>query len=800
MKIPVRWLREYIDITISPREAAQMLTMSGTEVGSIDTIGNNWKNIVVGKVIEVVPHPDSDHLRLATVNSGGENITVVCGAPNVKKDIKVPFARVGAVLYDADTKKSIVLKPAKIRGVVSQGMICSERELGISDNHTGIMILPDDAPAGTPLQELLGDSILDLEITPNRPDCLSIIGIARELSALTGCTVHLPSHKYKESSTLIEKNISVEIADPDLCYRYCASLITNIKVAPSPEWMQQRLSQCGINPINNIVDITNYVMLEYGQPLHSFDYSKITTKKIVVRGAKQGETITTLDDIQRNLQEGMLTITDGNKPVAIAGVMGGLESEITAVTSSVLLEAANFNSSSIRHTANQLNLHSEASLRFERRISREIAPVALQRATQLILELAGGEAARDTLDIYPKKVEKVPILLSVAEVKRILGIEIDIKKINDVLNSLGFECENKDFLPQIWAIPPYWRTDINDAADLVEEVARIVGYDKIIPKMLGSALPSQQLTPRIVNRENIRDTLVGCGLQEIISHSLTSMKMLQNISPQHNLIGPEPIHLLNPMTSAEEYLRTSLLPGLLTTLSNNQRHEDDELKLFEISRVYLPRTGALPDENDMLAAVFSGARIKKHWLIDEKPFGFFDIKGIVETLANRTGITINFQNSTDARLYPGRGADIINSSGVKIGIFGEIHPHIAKNFDIELTSYLLEIDLSRLPCVLPEKKYHALNRYPAVIRDMAIIVDNNISAAEIKEIVLGFSLVNGLKLFDLYTGKQVPEGKKSLAYRITYQSSNHTLTDSEVNKIHQKIISKLGEQLGATLR
>ena len=800
MKIPIQWLSEYINITASPHELAQMLTMSGTEVSDIINIGENWKNVVVGKVIEVVPHPNSDHLNLATIDFGGENITVVCGAPNITTNIKVPFAQVGAVLYDADTKKSIELKAAKIRGVVSRGMICSERELGISDNHEGIMILPDGSPIGMPLHDLLGDTILDLEITPNRPDCLSILGIAREVSALTEAPVRIPMFKYKESASLIDEHISVDIAAPDLCYRYCASLITDIKVGPSPEWMQQRLIKCGVHPINNIVDVTNYVMLEYGQPLHAFDYNKITTKKIVVRRARKDETITSLDGIVRQLKEDMLTITDGQKPIAIAGIMGGLESEITEDTTSVLLEAANFNSSSIRSTANQLNLHSEASLRYERRISRQIASYALIRATQLFQELAGGKVARGTLDIYPSKIEKVPILISTAEVKSILGVEFDITKLVHVLNSLGFECQNEDMLPQVWVIPPYWRSDINSIADLIEEIARIIGYDRVPPRMLGSALPHQQPIPATLMRELIRDILTGCGSQEILSHSLTSMDMLQNISSRHQLIGPEPIRIINPMTKAEEYLRTSLLPGLLTILSNNQRHEDDELKFFEIGKIYLPRAGALPYEHEILAGVFSRARVKKHWLTSENSFNFFDVKGLIEVLSNRTGINISFKESSDERLYPGRGADIIDVSGNNIGILGEIHPQVAKIFDIEVTSYLMELDLYKLPYIPAGQKYHALNRYPAVIRDIAIIVDKTIPAVRIKEIVLGFPLVSELRMFDLYTGKQIPEGKKSLAYRIVYQSSNHTLTDDEVNKVHQQILNRLSEKLQASLR
>lgn len=800
MRIPLQWLRDYVDITLSPGEVAEKLTMAGVEVSGVDIIGDTWDNIVVGEVIAIDLHPNADHLKLATVNLGGEHITVVCGAPNLVVGSKVPLARVGAQLFDGHTGQPVKLRATKIRGVASQGMICSEKELGISDSHEGIMILPADVPLGAPLRECLGEVILDLAVTPNRPDCLSLIGVAREVAALIGQSVHLPSASYKESAPDISSFISVGIADADLCYRYCASLITGVKVAPSPIWLQQRLLACAMHPINNIVDITNYVMLEYGQPLHAFDYEIMGGKKIVVRRAEDGESITTLDGVSRILNKDMLAITNGSRPIAIAGIMGGAESEITEGTTTVLLEAASFNPVSIRRTANQLMLHSEASLRFERGISSDMTVPALQRATQLIVEMAGGEVAKGIIDIYPGRIDRVPILLSVVEVKRLLGVEFDINRVRKVLTSLGFECQPVDSLPQLWVTPPYWRSDVNCAADLVEEVARITGYDNIPPIMLSSPLPRQQPEPSLVIREKVRDILVGCGLQEVIGHSLISLEMLRLVSSRYQLIGPEPIHIANPMTTAQEYLRTTLRPELLVILASNQKHEDCGLKLFEIGKVYLPRKNELPEEREMLDAVFIGPQVDHSWLGNGRSINFFDVKGVAEALLNRLGVEANFRISDDDSLHPGRAAEILAGGKDRIGVVGEIHPRVTEAFDLRGVPYLLEIDMVKLQHYVTVRKYRSLNRFPGVIRDIAVVVDAQLPAQEIQDIIGSFPLVSEVRLFDLYTGKQVPEGKKSLAYRIVYQSPDHTLTDNEVDRVQQQIISRLSSELGAALR
>jgi len=475
MKVPFKWLKEFVDITLPPKEVADRLTMAGTEAKGVQVIGGKWDNIVVGRIEAVNPHPNADRLRLPTVDLGTSQQVVVCGAPNLNIDDKIAFANVGAELIDGHTGQTTILKPAKIRGVESSGMVCSEKELGILDNHTEILVLPADAPVGMPLADYLGDAILDLDVTPNRPDCLCVIGIAQEVAALTGQKLRPPDITYEEAGPPIDQHIAVEIIDADLCPRYCASLITGVKIGESPPWMQQRLLACGMRPINNIVDVTNYVMLELGQPLHAFDYELIRGQKIIVRRATKGEMIVSLDGEERKLSGNTLVIADTERAVAIAGVMGGANSEVTEGTTSILLEAANFNPASIHYTGHNLSLPSEACMRFERGIRPELTMPALKRATQLIIQLGGGQAARGVADTYPGKREPEPITISTERSKQILGVEFTRDQITDTLTSLGFECQPGGPGTEVKATAPYWRSDIKLEVDLIEEVARIIG-------------------------------------------------------------------------------------------------------------------------------------------------------------------------------------------------------------------------------------------------------------------------------------------------------------------------------------
>jgi len=800
MKVSLKWLQEYIDINLPLADLANRLTLAGTEVKGEQTIGSDWENIVVGQIVDVNPHPNADRLTLPTVDLGIEQQTVVCGAPNVRVGDKVAFAHVDAKLIDGHSGQLVRLKPAKIRGVLSSGMVCSEKELGISDNHETIMVLPAEAPVGTPLADYLGDTILDLEVTPNRPDCLSIIGIAREIAALTKQSVCLPKVTYKEAAAPIEQQVSVEIVAPDLCLRYCASLLHGVKVAPSPRWIQERLLVYGMRPINNIVDITNYVMLEYGQPLHAFDYQQIRGRKIIVRRATNGEAIVTLDGVERVLSPNMLVIADEAGAVAVAGVMGGVDSEVTEETTSILLEAANFNPASIHYTGRTLLLPSEACMRFERGIRPELALPALKRATQLIVQLAGAEAAKGVVDVYPGKLDQKPILLSTNKVKRLLGVEFSLDQIVEALVSLGFDCKPDDSASEVWVTAPYWRSDIHQAVDLVEEVARIIGYGKIPITMLSEPLPRQNPEPIINLKQEVRYLLSGYGFQEVITYSLTSWETLNRLLPESHLLGPVPLRVANPMTADQEYLRPNLRANLLTALAANRKHEEGGIRLFELGRIYLPRPKDLPHEPELLCGILSGPRLDKWWQGESRLMDFFDAKGVVEGLLGQLGVEASFEASEDESLHSNKQASIV-IAGNRLGIVGEVHPKVLTAFDISGSVYLFEINVTVLsPFAVGHKMFQPIPRFPVTVRDMALVIDAEITHQQVQDIIRSFPLVSQVTIFDVYVGEQVPPGKKSLAYRVVFQSLTHTLTEKEVNKVQQQILDKLSSELGTTLR
>jgi len=800
MKVSVNWLKEYVDIKLPLAEIADKLTMAGIEVGSIEIIGGDWASIVVGQITAINPHPNADRLRLVTVDLGTEQPTVVCGAPNLVLGDKIAFAREGAHLLDLHSGKMCQLKPAKIRGVASSGMVCSEKELGISDSHEGIMVLPAEAPVGTPLADYMGDIVLDLEVTPNRPDCLSIIGIAWEIAALTGQKLHLDEISYEETTVPIDDYIAVAINDPDLCPRYCASLITGVKLAESPSWLQQRLLNCGMRPINNIVDVTNYVMLEYGQPLHAFDYTRIRDKQIIVRRARAGEIIVSLDEVARTLDKDMLVIADAERAVAVAGVMGGANSEVVEQSTSILLEAANFNPASVHRTGSILRMPSEACMRFERGIRPELAILGLKRATQLIMQLAGGEAARGVVDVYPGKSDREPIQLSTDEVKRILGFEFSIDRIVTALSALGFECKPATSSSEVWVTAPYWRNDINQAVDLIEEVVRVTGYDKIPVTLLSEELPRQNPDPIISLKQEVRQGLVGYGFQEIITLSLTGLDMLSKLYPESQAPEPVPLRMANPMTAEQEYLRTNLRANLLTALAANRRYEEGGIRLFELGKVYLPRPNDLPVEAEVLCGLLSGSRQEKSWRGGDEPFDFYDAKGVAEALLDKLGVAASFEIGKDESLNPIKQTAIV-VNGNKLGVIGEVHPRVSQAFELTESVYLFEVDLTALvPFAIEHKMFQPVSKFPAIVRDIALIVDMAITHQQVTDIISGFSLVKQVSIFDVYSGDQVPAGKKSLAYSITFQSPSHTLTDEAVNKIQQQILKKLSGELGATLR
>ena len=597
MKVPLSWLKKYVPISISTDELAHRLTMAGTEVGQVQKIGADWDRdkVIVGRVIKVDSHPNADRLTLPTVDLGnGETMAVVCGAPNVAAGQKIAFAREGARLFSPRSGELEPLKAARIRGVQSSGMVCSALELGLGADHEGILVLDDEAPIGTPLADYLGDAVLDIEVTPNRPDCLSVLGVAHEVAAMTGERVTEPDPSYAEDGPPIEGQVKIEIADTELCNRYSASLITGIQIGPSPRWLQDALVAAGQRPINNVVDITNYVMLEYGQPLHAFDFDAVKDRTIIVRAARPGEVLVTLDGERRVLSPPMLTIADGVDAVGLAGVIGGTNSEMHDGTTSVLLESANFDPVNTRRTAAELRLSTEASHRFERGIRAELAPLALRRATQLIVQVAGGIASQGIMDLYPGRQEKPPVKISRGRIKQVLGVDFSMAEVKSVLSSLGFEpvsgrpetkapeakvTKDRSDKDALWLRVPYWRSDIAIEDDLVEEVARIVGYDTIPTTMMSTSIPQHQLQPKRELKEHLKDLLAASGMREIISYPLTNQEVLNRVGLASN--SPQPLKIANPMSGDLEYLRTSLRYGVLEALSSN-RHvsQSEDIRIF----------------------------------------------------------------------------------------------------------------------------------------------------------------------------------------------------------------------------
>ncbi len=810
MKIPLSWLKDYIEIKLPVGELADLLTMSGSEVKGIERVGEGWQGIVVARIVDVKPHPNADRLRLVTVDTGAGQPIVVCGAPNLNVGDKVAFAPAGTELIDPSSGRKSTLKTAKIRGVESGGMVCSEKELGISESHEGIMVLPSAAAVGSTLADYRGDAVLDLDITPNRPDCLSVLGIAREAAALTGQKFKPADAEYEEKGADIEKQIAVEIADTELCPRYSCTLIKGIKIAESPQWLKQRLIASGMRPINNIVDISNYVMLEHGQPLHAFDYDKLKGKKIVVRRATPGETIVSLEGVERKLTPDTLLIADGERSVAIAGVMGGANSEVSPETTNILLESASFNAASIHHTSRSLNLVSEASMRFERRIAPGLTLPAVKRATQLILEIAGGMAAKGIIDVYPGKQAQRSIILEEGKLQGLLGLDINMDRAAKALTLLGFkwipqasdEDEEMNYLDTEGATvySPYWRTDVSLDVDLIEEVARIIGYDELPTAMLAHTLPPQDIAPIIGLKRNVRQYLTGAGFQEIISYSLTSLEVLKRLWPVSGSPKPMPLRMANPMTVDQEYLRTTLRAGLLEAVAANRRHDEGSIRIFELGRVYLPQPDALPIEPEVLCAVLHGPGQEKSWSGEGRPFDFFDAKGLAEGLLGKLGVVATYAPGRNEDFRAGSHA-VILVEGRKLGLVGQVHPAVSQSFDIFGPVYLLQLDLTGLlPHTLSLPGYQAVPRYPAVVRDAALVVDSAVSHHQLAAAMSGFPLVSGVSLFDVYSGKQLPPGKKSLAYRLTFRSADHTLTDDEADKVLKQILENLAAEFGTTLR
>ena len=803
MKVSIRWLAEYVDVAVPAKELAHLLTMSGTEVAGIAKRGEGWTGIVVGRVASLRPHPTADTLTLATIEVRGEPVTVVTGATNLKMGDKVPYAPLGARLLDARTGRRAAVGGTRIRGVESMGVVCSEKELGLSDAHEGIVILPPEAEVGQPLAEVLGDSILDLEITPNRPDCLGVLGVAREVAALTEQSLRLPDLTYPELGPDVREAAQVEILAPDLCLRYGASLIYGVTVGPSAPWLRDRLLTAGVRPINSIVDITNYVMLEYGQPLHAFDYETLLGRRIVVRRSRSGESIRTLDDVVRTLTPEMLVIADAERPVALAGVMGGAETEVTERTKVVLLESANFHPTSVRRSSRTLRLKTEASARFDKGLPPALTVLALRRATKMLVELCGGSASRGILDAYPAPQNAIIIRLTPAELRRILGIELTLAQIRRALGRLGFDCREEG--QALLVRSPEHRSDIQIPADLAEEVARLIGYDRIPTTTLAGPLPDHPPQPMRSLIERIRDLLVGCGLQEVINYSLVGRRLLIKAASGTKDGAPDPLRVANPMTPDHEMLRTSLLPSLLECVASNLRLDEPGPRLFEVGRVYLPRKGDLPEEREMLVVAMAGPRCQRRWSDATVDLDLYDMKGVVEELLDRLslGEARLFKNANSGFLHPGR-ALAIEWKGLRLGVMGELHPKVARNFEFRVPVFLAEFDLELLLEVFQGDSLRIAPppRFPAVRRDLALVVEERVAVSELFDLIrqAGGPLLAAVELFDLYHGQGLPPGTKSCGVTLTFRSQERTLTDAEVAEIEARIVELLGRLAGARLR
>ena len=805
MKVPLSWLSDYVDVTLSPEELAHRLTMAGTEVEKIDRTAS-WDNVVVGHVRAVRPHPDADRLRLVTVFNGESEKEVVCGAPNVAEGQKIAYASIGAVLIDpyADEPGTTRrLKKSKIRGMESEGMVCSNKELGLGDDHDGILVLDPAAEPGTPLGYVLGDIVLDAELTPNRPDCLGIVGIAREVAVLTGQSLRLPPVDYPESKTPVNSLATVEIADPDLCPRYTATVIQGVKIGPSPAWLAERLRAIGERPINNIVDVTNYVMFELGQPLHAFDYDRVTDHAVIVRRAKPGEKIVTLDDQERKLDTDMLLIADPGRGIGLAGVMGGANSEIHTGTTTVLLESATFNGPNNRRTSSTLGLRSQATLRFEKGLRSGLAEIALKRATKLILEVAGGEAAAGFIDQNPGEgSEQQTVFLSKEKLARVLGTELPASIVASTLESLGIAVSDTG---EGWdASVPYWRPDVTIPEDLIEEIARIVGYDEIPVTPPGGHVPSWKPRPEIKVKNRVADSLVRAGMQEIISYSATSEAKEARVPlPDSSL---EHVKLMNPISADHTVMRRSLRDGVLAAVERNLRTWRGPVALFEAGHVFASAGEGLPIEKVMIVGAFSGPANEANWSEAARSVDFYDAKGAVEAVLAELHVEGLFAPVDDPALVPGRAAEITvpTAGGVRIGVVGEVRGEVLKATDIDETVAMFELDLGALLSVAqsvgPADVYSAIVRYQDSARDLSLLVDRDVPAGSVTAIARRNKLVSSAMVFDVFDGKGMPEGKKSMAVRIVYQSPNKTLTADELVKAESSILRALEHQLGATLR
>ncbi len=802
MLVSIKWLKDYIDVELTAEELADKLTMAGLEVDEIKTIRPQFIGVVTAKILSVKPHPSADKLSLCEVTDGTETYPIVCGAKNIAPGNIVPLARVGAVIPGGYTIKSSIL-----RGEKSDGMLCSEAELEIGSDESGIMQLSSDIPIGLPLEQALNieDIVLDVNVTPNRSDCLSMIGIAREVAAITGKKMKLPTVKIREKAEDIHSLTSVEIIDSDLCPRYTARVIKNVNIGSSPLWMKVRLEAAGLRAINNIVDVTNFVMLEMGQPLHAFDFRYLEEGRIVVRKSRENEEFISLDGKSRVLPADTLLICDGVKPVAIGGIMGGLNSEVKEDTRMILLESAYFNPPSIRRSARKLAMPTDAAFRFERGIDPEGVVRALNRAAQLIADLSKGSVCKNYIDEYPRKISPIKdIPLRMKRIHQIIGTNIEAKDVVRILRGIDMIVKPGG-KGRYCVTPPTCRVDISREVDLIEEIARLYGYDRVPVTLPDVSVTEMEIIPRLDLEEKIRQLLIGDGFTEIINYSFGTPQAADMLSlPDHDE-RRNFVRIKNPLGEDLSAMRTTMVYGLLDAAKRNANNGSFDLKMFEIGRIFLHRRdGELPEERNMLAGLIMGKITDDLWN-SGKMVDFYTLKGSLENISHDLKITNCHYIATmdEYFLHPGKACKILFKDR-QIGVAGEIHPDVLERIDSKNNIYVFEINLDILCDIYRGSKvfYQELSKYPAVTRDAAFVVSERMEADKMINIVWQQKedLLENVSVFDIYTGKGIPEGTKSLGLRFSYRATDKTLTDEEASTVHERIVQKTVSLTGAKLR
>lgn len=804
MIVTYNWLKEFVDFEYSPQELADRLTMAGLEVEGMTSIGAELDSVIVARLESVEPHPDADRLTVCQVDKGDEVVQVVCGATNHKTGDFIALAQPGSVL-PGDFK----IKKSKIRGQESAGMLCSGKELGFSADAEGILILDKSLPIGTPVCEALNlkDTVIEIGLTPNRPDCLSVVGIAREVAAMCGKPLSLPTPEIHAAGADIDEAASVEILDPQGCPRYAARMIRNVKIGPSPDWMVQRLESIGLRSINNVVDVTNYVMMELGHPMHAFDFRYLKDGKIVVKRASADEKFTTLDDVEHRLVAEDLMICDGERPVAMAGVMGGQNSEVQDDTGTILLEAAYFNPTSIRRTSKRHGLHTESSHRFERGADIDMVPVALDRAASLIANLAGGVVAPGVIDNYPLPFSRAEIVLSAAQTEALLGVHVDLQSIRSLLEGIGLAVSPGKLDPEgtLEVQVPSFRPDLEREIDLIEEVARLYGYDKIPATMPHANLENQIPKPELKLEHKVRNQLVGCGFSEIINYSFYAPGMVSALQLESGDPRLELVRILNPLNEDQSVMRTSLVPSMLATLARNLAYRSYDLHFFEMRPVFFPMDNQAGSRQELhLAVAITGKTAPVGWAQESKTVDFYDLKGVMEKIMQSIGIRFPEFNSavTEPFLHPGKSAQIL-VDGKSLGYIGEIHPQVQQIFDLDQPVYVCDLNMDEAFRASGNiKPFSIPSRFPAVERDSALLIDDAVEAKNVLDIArksLG-KLGQDIVIFDVYKGQGIPEGKKSLGLRVRYESPDKTLTEEEVSKAHGKVVKSICHQLSAEIR